>query len=55
LSRLSPIAPSIPASGTVRSDPKPSARAEALVNGNGLLSRFLRFRVESVVTVAEFR
>ena len=33
---------------TVRSDPGPSAWLEALVNGSGVLSRFLRFRVESV-------
>ena len=33
---------------TVVSGPKPSAWLEALVNGSGVLSRFLRFRVESV-------
>jgi hypothetical protein len=33
---------------TVRSDPEPTAWLEALVNGSGVLSRFLRFRAESV-------
>ena len=32
----------------VRSDPEPSAWLETLVNGSGVLSRFLRFRAESV-------
>jgi hypothetical protein len=33
---------------TVKSDPGPSAWLEALVNSSSVLSRFLRFRVESV-------